>query len=190
MLQRFVSASVLGGFVLMLWGMFSWMALPFHKTTLNSFTDEDTVGTILKEHAQKGDGVYLYPYEKGREESTKKQEAGAPYAFIVYRKNGNPSMAGPVFQGLLYNILISGLITTLVLATGCRSYRRRIIIVATITVIAGLMCNVSNMLWWQFPSSFTILELVDRLVSGILLGMVIAKFTQPTYREPATLPAT
>lgn len=183
MLQRFLSAALLGGVALFVWNAVSWVALPLHNSSLKSFQDEDTVATVLKEHSSNKHGMYVFPSEAGEAASQKKMAEGSPFALVIYHPGGI-SMGKEMLTAFAIDILAAGLITIIVAMAGCRSYRRRVIMVTMICFAAGLLCNASNWIWWHFTTGFTVLELLDRLVGGVLMGMAIAKFTQPA-RETA-----
>ena len=87
MITTFRSAG-LGGIVLFLWGVISWMVLPWHNATLNGFDNQPAVEQAMR-NTTAADGIYVIPNPNGpkSEEHMRKLTEG-PFAFVAYSPDG------------------------------------------------------------------------------------------------------
>lgn len=178
MLERFFYSTLLGGIVLWIWSAFSWTALPFREHSFSEFQEPHVVASTLRDQTR-GAGMYVLTDETVTADAS--PAAGKmPFAFVVFDPTGMGNMAGPMLKGFLVDVVAAGLITVIVAMAACRSYRRRVILVTLVCLVSGLLSDVPDAVWWHFSRHYTILDMVDRVVSGVLMGMVIARFTAPT----------
>ncbi len=79
--------ALFGGLALFVWSTISWMVLPWHNATLNTFTNEDEVARVLKANAS-GRGIYVYPGEHHTPGLTPEQRKRAEEAVMDKMKTG------------------------------------------------------------------------------------------------------
>ena len=60
MWKSLLRCGIVGGVIVFLWMMVSWMVLPMHKATMNKFVDESEVLSTITRYAPK-DGIYVIP---------------------------------------------------------------------------------------------------------------------------------
>ena len=65
--MKLVKGALIGGAILFLWGMVSWMLIPWHSATLLKFTNECEVACTLQNNTPKS-GVYMLPYHMGKKD--------------------------------------------------------------------------------------------------------------------------
>lgn len=186
MAKKLLLGGILGGIAVFIWGAISWMALPWHMTTLHKFKDEAAVVQVLKANAPKS-GVYLLPnvhqhepgtppeQRKAAEEEGKKRLQEGPLAFTVFRAGGMEGMGAALIGSLVLNILSAVLITWLLLKSAIAGYANRVIFVVVVALIAALMVHLSYWNWWSFTTDYTLVSVADLLIGWALAGLAIAK---------------
>ncbi|MBI1870630.1 MAG: hypothetical protein HYS07_05470 [Chlamydiae bacterium] len=181
---------VLGGVVLFIWGMISWMVLPWHNSTMASFTNEAAVETALMANAPQ-QGIYVLPgcnhidtslsaEEKKalQKKNYEKMEKG-PFAFVVMNPQGTGTMARSMGRGLAIQILAALLMSCLVFRVGAERFSCRVGLVVMVALIAGIVCELPSWNWWGFPLPYTLVSMADLLIGWFLAGLVIAKVVNP-----------
>lgn len=190
-MKTILKAGVAGGLIAYLWGVISWMALPWHNTTLEKFTDESAVVEIIQDNAEYS-GVYILPnpHNHGEGLSKEKQEhlmelgmekmKQGPFAFAAITLDGaDPMSPWPYLSNLLLQIIMAMLITWLLLQINEPDYKRRMLYVVLIGAVAGTQGHLVNAMWWRFSMDYTLVNIADLLISWSLAGALIARFTAP-----------
>lgn len=166
---QIIKSSLLGGLIVFLWGMISWMVLPLHRANIQSFSIEPAVQQILDANAPQS-GVYVLPSEH------KKMTQG-PFAFVVYSKEGKAPMPLAMVRSFLIETAAAALIVFLILQTNIRPYWRRVSFVVYVALAGGIMCHLCNWNWMAFPTSYVALQFLDLMVGWFLAGLLIAKLS-------------
>ena len=60
MQKTLLKSAVIGGLIVFIWGLFSWMVFPWHQSCLNKFSNESEVADVLRDNAPKP-GMYVLP---------------------------------------------------------------------------------------------------------------------------------
>lgn len=167
-MKSLVRAGLLGGLVLFVWSMISWMVLPFHHKTLNGFAVEPAVEQILGVNTS-GAGVYVLPMK-----DHKKMEKG-PFAFVVWNPQGNGPMLRGMIGSLVVQVVIAMLTGMLLLRTNLKKYWDRVFFVTLFAFAGAFMCDLPYAIWWGFPPGFIMLDIADHVIGLFLAGMVMAK---------------
>ena len=188
-MKQMVLGGVLGGIVVFVWGMVSWMFLPFHHQSFQKFQNETMVQEVLVANAPKA-GVYVLPNlpekEKNFSSSTfsflmkkthEKMEKG-PSALVSMRPKGCGPMGISMLRGLGIQILGAFFVTWLLLQTNIKNYFSKVIFVTIFALAAGIVCHLPQWNWWGFSTPFTLLEIADLLIGWTLAGFVIAKVAE------------
>lgn len=186
MQKPLVLGGVLGGLTLFLWGAISYMALSWHGTTLEKFTDEALVAQALTANASRS-GMYILPNPHKQEPGTTETQQQAamegakarmmhgPFMFASVSLGGTRDMGQALLLNVLSDILAAALATWLLRQTAHLSYGRRAGFVVVMALTTGLAAHVPSWIWWQFSTSFTLVEFADLLIGWGLAGLVIAK---------------
>ena len=177
MAKPLIKGALLGGILLFIWGSLSWTVLPWHKATMNRFSDEAAATAALQANAPRS-GIYVYPPPDTPEA---KAQAG-PTVFLAFCTHGSGSMAQPLILNFLLQVIAAGLVTALLLKTRGLSYWGRVGFVTLAAFTAGVVCLFPNWIWFRFATDYTLVMLADLTLSGFLLGLVLAKWASP---EPA-----
>lgn len=178
---------LLGGIVLFVWGAVSYMLLPWHSATLETFKDEAAVAQILSANAT-GSGMYLLPnlhrYDPSLTDAQRKaaDDEGmtrmmqGPFIFAAVSLHGTRDMGAALLLTLLADILSAGLVTWLLLQTAGVGYWGRVGFVVMTVLAACTIAYLPYWIWWSFSTSFTAVEFADHLMGWALTGMVISRF--------------
>ncbi len=190
MIRSLALGAVLGGLVAFVWSAVSWMALPWHETSMKSFTDEAAVAQVVLDNAPTG-GMYMLPgkppgYE--RMSGADKQSADAameqklaegPYLYGVVWRRVREDMGRQMGASLLFDMLAALLVTMLVMKTGGMSWAGRVMFIVTVAMAVGMIAVAPNWIWWHHPRKYVVVTMADILIGWTLAGMVIAKVAAP-----------
>lgn len=181
-------AAILGGIIVFIWGMASWMILPWHQVTLKAFTNEQRVASVIRENAPTP-GVYIMPNfwaaknqdemtneAKIRAETGRDRMASGPVMFASIRPTGvNPSMSGTFFLGLIFQIIAAWIITWMLMQTKGLNFWGKVRYVTLFGLFAGIVSLLPAWNWWGFSVSYVVVGMMDLIIGWFLGGIVIAK---------------
>ncbi len=184
--NKLIRAAVLGGIIVFLWGLGSWMLLPLHQVTINHFQNEEMVAEVIRENALER-GIYLLPnmftYDnkqvpdvaRQRVEEGREKMARGPVMFASIQPLGvKPNMAGSFFISVIINIVGAFLISWIVsLIKG--DFWRRVGFVTLIGFIVGFLGLLPAWNWWNFSLSYVVVGIMDLIIAWFLAGLMIAK---------------
>src|SRR5512142_1319716 len=101
-MARTILGSVVGGIILLIWGLLAWAVLPIHNDTIKNLPNEEAVVGVLSTIQE--EGVYGFP---GRPQGNVDQAAvnekyrRGPMGMIVFNpKGGDPNMVSNLIIGL------------------------------------------------------------------------------------------
>jgi hypothetical protein len=182
MVKKLAIGALGGGVVFFLWGVVSWMVLPFREASLNKFTEEDAVAAAVQANAPRP-GIYFYPgtepnlpreqRQAAQEAAMAKMEQGT-VLFVSYSAGRSVSMARPMVTHFVMLALASLIITWTLLQTRGLSYWGRVGLVILLSFAASLVAVLPNWNWWGFSTAYVWSEVLDLLIGGLLAGLVIA----------------
>lgn len=178
-----VRAGIVGGLIVFLWGIFSWMILPWHSMTMEKFVDEQYVARVIQENAPES-GIYVLPcmYASSRDsmknemQMNQKMSKRGPFVFASVNLDARaPLSASNFIVGLLTQIVAALFITWMLLQTKAMHYMQRVWFVAAVGLVAGILAYVPAWNWMDFPPSYTIVNLLDITIAWFLAGLGIGK---------------
>ena len=175
MWKPLIRCSIVGGVIVFLWFMISWMVLPMHKGQMNHFSDGSEVVSTILDAAPK-DGIYVVP---DWDTVAGSEDKVGPSIFVNVKRGvefGN--MATPMVIGLITQIIGAGLITYLLLKTKAMKYRERVKFVTIAGIAVGLLGSVPAWNWWHFPGTWVLFEFFDIAIAWFLGGLVIGKLVK------------
>ncbi len=186
MLRTMIRGGLLGGMVVFIWTMVSWVMLPWHQMTMERFEDEQAVARVLSEQAP-FHGVYILPNPRMDVESEDREAIEAfmdeqteavrrgPLAFAAVRPQGM-DLDNPRFfvNSFLVQFLAALLLTFLLYHVEGPGFMGRTGLVLLAVLAGGLLCHLPYWNWWHFGTPYTLVMLGDLLAGWFLGGMVIA----------------
>ena len=179
MTTRLILGGVLGGLVAFAWGAVSWMALPWHQSTLQSFKDEAAVARVIQANAPIG-GTYLLAPSHGEQRTA--EQAGVPKGLMLFGavRRAEPNMRTYYIRGLVVQMVGALLLTWLLTMLPGLTYGQRVRVVVMVALIAGALVRLGDWSWWSFSTSFTFIGIADLMITWGLAGLVIAKVAGPS----------
>jgi hypothetical protein len=185
-MTRTLLAGVLGGFILLVWGILAWMVLPMHKDTIQKLPNEDAVVAALQ--STPGQGVYYFPAmpentsDKAAMDAYTERYRRGPMGMIVYDPNGgDPMMVSNIIVGLLIYILAA--------LVAAWFYERSTALAGTLLqrlsffgmlgIFLSLATYFANWNWMGYPLSFTTSMALDTIIGWVLAGYGISLVVKP-----------
>lgn len=159
----------LAGVIVFVWVMFSWMVLPWHKATINSFENKDIVAETIVQGAPES-GIYAFPGM----EAAPEQIAKGPLLFVSVSHTGM-NMGQCMLFGFFIQV-VSGIIVTLLLSKAKLStFNEKMTFIFEVSLFAAIIGILPNWNWWGFSLVFVLVSMIDLLIGWILAGILIAK---------------
>lgn len=183
-MKKCVMGVVAAAVVAQIWGMISWMALPWHNMDFKQFKNEAAVADVIRAEIQ-GSGLYTLP---NMDESIHGDEAKmaewnerarrGPFAFMTVKADGiAPGMGLPITIGFLLNIAIALVLYWLLGKTTAQSIMEKTLFLAVCGALGSLYPHISNWNWWHFPLTYGIVGVVDLFITWALAGFVMVKIS-------------
>ncbi|MEM9544655.1 MAG: hypothetical protein AAGA77_01710 [Bacteroidota bacterium] len=174
---------ILGTLILFIWGIISWMVLPFHGNSLNSIP-EGAMDTQELKKLMPESGVYHLPGmpADNSEAAMKKVEdqlAEGPRITLMVYKNEPTQLFDPkdFITSLLLNLLTALFTFLLISKLGYKDLKSIMMACLLIALLMAVVADLSVMNWFMFPFDFTFANIIDRIVSFGLLGLLFAFYT-------------
>jgi hypothetical protein len=186
MMTRTLLAAVLGGVILLVWGILAWMILPIHKDTVKNLPNEETVVAALQGIPQQG--VYGFPgrpadrSDKAALTAWEERYRRGPMGMIVFDPKGtDPAMAGNIVVGLLIYIL-SALVAAWIFERSTAftgTLFQRLSFFGMLGIFLSLATYFANWNWMGFPLGFTTSMALDTIIGWLLAGWGISLVVKP-----------
>lgn len=190
---RVLTAGILGGIMMFLWGYVSHVLLPLGHMGIQSLPSEETVLTAMRSAIQEP-GLYFFPgMDMSKEPSPEEQRAweekykAGPIGILVYRPQGEQPLALKQLLTELGSNILAALVAAFLLTLTQAPFAKRVVLVTLVGAFAWLSISVSQWNWYGFPTSFTTAEGIDQVVGAFLTGLVLAAIVKPS--KPATATA-
>lgn len=183
MKRKTIITLVLGTLLLFLWNAVSWMVLPFHSQTLNNMPE----GVVDLEKISESDmesGIYHYPgfpadnSQEAMGELAKQLEMGPRVPFMVYRSEPT-KLFDPIqfLWSLIINLLTVVLAYYLIKGLAIKTKKSILVYSLLIGLVIALVADISLLNWYFYPLDYTLINVLDRLISFGLIGLLFGYFT-------------
>jgi hypothetical protein len=182
---RKAAGVIVGAAVYFIWGMVSWMVLPWHDKTIKPLPEEQLITDTLKIVVTEP-GMYFFPSDR-KADGAKIEEAAwsekykqGPVGVMAYSREGmEPMSPGKFVRAFIMNLVLAFLALTIL--SLCRDrvqgFIPRGLLVGLLGLLAGLATHGSYWNWFNFPLDFTVVGLLDETIGFTLMGLALAKFT-------------
>ncbi len=188
MQKSLIKCGVVGGIVVFIWGMISWMVLPWHTMTMNKFTHEELVAHVIEQNAPKS-GIYVFPYmhtgssseKESKKEMTEAKEMmkTGPLVFASVKLGGmHGGLVRHIIGSLVIQIVGALLISWLLFQTKGLKYFKQVWFVASVGLVVGILGHLPAWNWMGFAWNYTLVCVLDLLIGWFLAGLVIAKLAK------------
>ncbi len=169
---KYVWASLAGAVIVFLWSIVSWMVLPWHNATMNTFTDESSIAVAVMSNTV-ANGVYVMPSPASRKAS---ENITMPMVYMAVVHNAPNMMTPTLFiNGFVINLLGAIALVLLLSRAGRLSYFQKVIIVTIAALFAGIVGHLPNWNWWGFPALHTAVAIADLVIGWVLASLAMAK---------------
>lgn len=139
--------------------------------TIKSFKNDQVVQlSLLQNIDSKEPAIYVVP-------GLENKEAPGPFALIALSPMGLKMSPWMMLRGLVTQILIAFFITWLLMQTSGLGYWGK---VKFVTVAGGVITGIAatqNWNWWGFGVDYTVVMVLDQIISWFFGGLVLAKIT-------------
>ena len=163
--------AVFSGFVVFLWKMFSWMVLPFHMMTFNSFTNERQMADLFRENAPQS-GVYMMP--SMNTPADMQQSMPCVFTSINWDHMGS-HMTGSILLSLLAQVFIAYFIAWLLAQSKTSNLKAKVRFVVCVALVGGLLHLLPGWIWVGYSFAYVVVNLLDLTIGWFLGGLVMAK---------------
>lgn len=179
---KFLKGALIGGLVMFVYLAVSWMVLPWHKNTMQSFKNNNAVASVLAANADKS-GIYILSQTQQKVPKSKKtvDAPSKPYAFVSVLSSGvdtgrmRASLTATLLLCLFNAALLTGLLKRGSCCGGCP-----IMFSASLGLLIGAAGHLPGLIWYHFPLNFTLLGMVDDVLAFTLAGAAISKLVLKT----------
>lgn len=179
-----------GTLILFIWNAISWMALPFHGNSLKNIPESAIDTEVLKEKMSE-DGVYHFPglpKEGGYQHLNSIQEQlekGPRITLMVYKQGPTELFKPKTFIiNLFFNFVSVALLLIIVERLKNKSFKKILSTLLLIALLIGFMSDFPQMNWYMFPFTYSIIEVLDHLISIGLLSLLFYFYTfKPSNSE-------
>ena len=175
-------SALVGGIIAFVWSFVSWGLLPWYKNAFRQFDDVEEVACCIRSNAP-CDGLYTVPdcwqnKDDVAAEKCKSDYRCGPVMVAAVKPGGaNPSMVANLIRCFVILFIVSGLIGYIVAHIPAKvKYGERVFLIGLFGLIFGLVGPVMNWNWMSYPVNFTLISLMDSVITWFLAGLGIAKF--------------
>lgn len=181
--KKCLQGAIVGGVIVFLWCLFSWMVLPWHSSVFHRFKNEECVATLIKSNAPVS-GVYLLPntYKYDASTSTEEMDKGlmmmqkGPTMFASIQLSGmGQKTIRPFVVSLIIQIIGAGIVTWMLLQARELNYKQRLWFVTLYGIAIGVLGILPAWNWWSLSSSYVFSIFFDLVIGWFLAGLAIAK---------------
>lgn len=184
--NKLLKCGVVGGVIVFIWCLISWMILPWHELSLKQFKDEKRVYEAIRDNAPVS-GVYILPnmyvYRDGMSKSdmnkmvANQQEmmAKGPVMFACISRDGVKGSIRPFVISLIIQIIGGLIITWMLLQTKFNAFKKQVTFVTVAGVLVGILGVLPAWNWWAMSMSYTLSIILDLVIGWFLAGIAISK---------------
>ena len=183
MLKKHLKCALIGGFIIFVWGLFSWMVFPWHQRCLKKFTNETEVAKVITNNAPKS-GVYILPNTFSYDEGTSHQEMATgvemiergPFVFASIQTHGiGKASLKPFIIALIIQIMGAFFVTWMLLKAKNLAFKKQVGFVTGFGLSVGVLGQFPEWNWWGFPYEYVLINVLDLTIGWFLAGLAIAK---------------
>jgi hypothetical protein len=191
-------AGLFGGVAIFLWGFVAHMLLPLGEAGMQALPYENKLLPAISSSV-KEPGLYIFPWPESPPGTAmpmnqKTQQAAAelyktsPHGLLLFHPQGGAMLTrGQLLAEFATNCataLLAGALVNLAIAS-LRSFGARVLFVTTLGLLAGIAVNVPYWNWYEFPTAFTLAEILEHVVGFGFAGLVIAALIKPARVQTA-----
>jgi hypothetical protein len=168
-----------GGITVLLWCLVSWMILPWHQFS-DLKNELEFSGAVTSSVI--GRGVYILPnmpsiMDKDSLNNYQEKKLRGPTGILFVSPHGATNFSLSMFLFLGGTFFVAVLFSCLINLTSGLSVYQKAIFASLAAMTGGSVTLFPFWVWWQFPTVWTLVQIVDLGVGWFLGGLAIAKFS-------------
>ena len=188
-------AGLLAAIAMFVWTAIAHMVLPLNSMGISQAPNEASMVAAMQSSIGAKPGLYMFPWVDPKSpDAMKDYEAKAKTTasgMVFYHPPGQAqTMTGMTLLLEFLKQLVCCLIAAFLLAEAANAivhYAVRVAFVGCIGVVAALTDNLSNLIWYGYPSAYVIAQIVTDWVSYVVAGLVIAAMIKPATEPKAPI---
>jgi hypothetical protein len=178
-MKRIILGIVLATIACYFFGFLYWGLNPLPYTSWKHTSNDEAAGQALLEHFPES-GTYYIPGMHHDEATLSRLHEAGPLAFVHITREGKPVMQSDVMaKGFLLTLVTTVLIALLLklAAPALPSYGAVLKFTALAGLTATVMIDFGDSVWWHISWGWKLHMAAYHIVSWIIAGLVLAKFT-------------
>ena len=163
-------------------GFLYWGLNPLPYTSWKQTPNDEAAGQALLEHFPQN-GTYYVPGMRHDEATLTRLHEAGPLAFVHITREGKPLMQSDVMaKGFLLTLVTTVLIAVLMkfAAPALPSLGAVLKFTALAGLTATVMIDFGDSVWWHISWAWKFHMAVYHIISWVITGLVLAKFTRQT----------
>lgn len=186
MQKTLFKSALIGGLIVFIWGLFSWMVFPWHQKCLKKFSSESDVAYVIKDNALTP-GMYVLPntFCYGPATSSSEMEKGmnmmqkGPFMFAAVRPEGIGAMSiTPFIFALIIQIIGAFIVSWMLLQTKGLDIKQQVGFVTLFGLSVGILGQLPDWNWWGFSGCYVLTNIVDLVVGWFLASLGIVRIVK------------
>lgn len=186
MSKSLFKCAAIGGLIVFIWGMLSWMVFPWHKNCFQKFVDEKSVAQVIQQNAP-ADGIYILPNTMGYTDQTSKEQISSgmellekgPFVFASVRKQGVGRItAKPFILNLVTQMIGAWIVAWMLMQAKGLKFKKQVAFVTLFGLGVGVLSQLPDWNWRGFSCCYVLVHLFDYIVGWFLAGLAIAKLNK------------
>lgn len=188
---RILIAGLAGGIAMFVWSGLAHTVLGLGSMGMSTMTSDAPALSSLQAATGDKDGLYSFPaydfHAKDQGAAMKAWAAKAktgPSGLVIYHPAGaNHEMDTPTLaEEGIKEVVVSILAAFLLSLTALTRFWSRAGFVAVVGLIATLTTNPSYMIWYGFPTTYTLGYMLTEWIGYVVAGLAIAALLRPRLR--------
>lgn len=171
-MKKWIIGSIVGAILVFAWQALSWDVLDLHKAEHKYTTAQDQILSTLTS-ANLEEGTYVIPNAATEKEQQElwKNNAGKPWAMVVYSKSANTDMVPMMIWGYVIDLLLVILLISILVRGGLPSFTGIVTGSIAVGVFAFLWEPYMSHNWYQVSWSSILGHLYDAIIAWGLCGL-------------------
>src|SRR5580700_10269798 len=169
MSKNHLKCALIGGLIVFIWGLFSWMVFPWHQTCLKRFTNESDVASAIKDNAPEA-GMYVLPNTLAYHDETashKEMTRGmemmenGPFMFASVKPYGIGRMTvRPFIVSFIIQVIGAFIVTWMLMQTKNLSFKNQVAFVTVFGLSIGILGRLPDWNWWGFSCGYVLSNII------------------------------
>jgi hypothetical protein len=172
---RTLTAGLVGGIAMFVWGAISHMATPLGEAGFSSMPDAaETILLPQMKAAITTPGMYFIPGKADRSEAGQKaweeKIKKGPNGMLIFDPGPGEAMSPKQLITELFSNVLASIILAVILARIGGSRVKRMLLAGALGFFAWMSIDVSYWNWYKFPTNYAMAQMIDQTVGGLFAG--------------------